>query len=208
MGVRDESVGGFLDAVAAATPTPGGGSVAALVGSLAAALARMVAGLARDKKGYEAVQVDLVGIETKAASLQERLLALVEKDARAYERVVEAMRLPKGSDAEKASRVEAMQAAYREATLVPIETMEACTEALELAAQALEKGNRSATTDGAVAVLLAEAGLRGAGLNARINLASIKDETFRASTEAKMDRLLSHADEVGHRAMALAEGRI
>ncbi len=208
MGIKDESVGAFLDAVAAATPTPGGGSVSALVGSLSAALARMVAGLARNKKGYEAVQADLVQIETKAATVQGRLLVLVEKDSRAYERVVEAMRLPKGTDSERASRVEAMQAAYREATLVPLETMEACTEALELAAQALEKGNRGATTDGAVAVLLAEAGLRGAGLNARINLASIKDEAFRASAEAKMDRLLSHADEVGHHAMALAEGRI
>ncbi len=208
MGIKDESVGAFLDAVAAATPTPGGGSVSALVGSLSAALARMVAGLARNKKGYEAVQADLVQIETKAATVQGRLLVLVEKDSRAYERVVEAMRLPKGTDSERASRVEAMQAAYREATLVPLETMEACTEALELAAQALEKGNRGATTDGAVAVLLAEAGLRGAGLNARINLASIKDEAFRASAEAKMDRLLSHADDVGHHAMALAEGRI
>jgi formiminotetrahydrofolate cyclodeaminase len=73
---------------------------------------------------------------------------------------------------------------------------------------ALEKGNRGATTDAAVAILLAEAGLRGASLNARINLASIRDEAFRASSETKMDRILSHADEVGHRAMALAEGRL
>lgn len=208
MGVKDETVGAFLEAVASAAPTPGGGSVSALAGSLAAALARMVSGLARDKKGYEGVQADLIQIETKGSSVQARLLSLVEKDSRAYEAVVAAMRLPKGSDAERAARVEAMQAAYREATLVPIETMEACTETLELAAQALEKGNRGATTDAAVAILLAEAGLRGAMLNAKVNLASIRDEAFRTSSEAKMDRLLSHADEVGHRAMALAEGRI
>ncbi len=208
MGVKDSSLGEFLDRLASATPTPGGGSVSALAGALAAALARMVAGLARNKKGYESVQADLAQVEAKAAAVQERLLSLVEKDAGAYERVVDAMHLPKGSDAEKASRIEAMQTAYREATLVPIETMEACTEALELAAVSLEKGNRGATTDAAVAVLLAEAGLRGAGLNAKINLASIRDDAFRNSTEAKMDRLLSHADEVGHRAMALAEGRI
>jgi formiminotetrahydrofolate cyclodeaminase len=208
MGVKDETLCTFLDSIAASTPTPGGGSVSALVGALAAALARMVAGLARDKKGYEAVQSDLIQIESKASALQTRLLGLADEDAKAYDAVVAAMRQPKGTDAEKASRVDAMQASYQGATRVPLETMAACSEVLELAAMALEKGNRGATTDAAVAILLAEAGLRGASLNARINLASIRDEAFRASSETKMDRILSHADEVGHRAMALAEGRL
>ncbi len=208
MGVKDEALGAFLDSVAAPTPTPGGGSVSAVVAALGAALARMVAGLARGKNGYESVQSDLVQIEAKASVLQGRLLELAEEDSKAYGKVVEAMKLPKGTDGEKTSRVEALQAAYQEATRVPLETMEACSEVLELAALAVEKGNRGATTDAAVAILLAEAGLRGASLNARINLASIRDETFRSSAEAKMDRILSHADQVGHRAMALAEGRI
>jgi len=206
--MKDQTVDAYLASVAAATPTPGGGSVSALVGALAAALARLVAGLTRDKKGYESVQSDLIQVEVKAAAVQEHLLALAEKDAQAYEAVLAAMHLPKGSDAERAARVQAMQGAYRHATEVPLETMEACTDVLELAAVALEKGNRGATTDAAVAILLAEAGLRGAGLNARINLASIRDEAFRTSTEAKLDRLLAQADEVGHRAMALAEGRL
>jgi formiminotetrahydrofolate cyclodeaminase len=179
-----------------------------LAGALGAALARMVAGLARDKKGYEAVQSDLIQIESRGDAIQERLLFLVEADSKAYERVLEAMHLPKGTDAEKRSRVEAMQAAYKEATRIPLETMEACSEVIDLAALALEKGHRGATTDAAVAVLLADAGLRGASLNVRINLASIRDEGFRAATEAKMDRILSHADEIGHRALALAEGRL
>lgn len=208
MGVNDETVGEFLASVASTTPAPGGGSVSALAGALGAALARMVVGLARDKPGYEAVRSDLVQIESKASAVQERLVALVEKDARAYEGVLEAMHRPKATPAEKASRVEAMQAAYKAATLVPLETMEACAEVIELAAAALEKGHRGATTDAAVAVLLAEAGLRGASLNARINLVSIRDEAFRASTETKMDRILSQADVVGHQAMAAAEGRI
>jgi formiminotetrahydrofolate cyclodeaminase len=208
MGVKDETLGQFLASLAATNPTPGGGSVSALAGALGAALARMVAGLARDKKGYEAVQSDLVQIESKGAAIQERLMYLVEADSKAYEAVLAAMHLPKGTDAEKTARVEAMQVAYKDATRIPLETMEACSEVIDLADQALEKGNRGATTDAAVAVLLAEAGLRGAGLNARINLASIRDEGFRTATDAKMDRILSHADEVGHRAMALAEGRL
>lgn len=208
MGMKDQTLEQFLASVAAATPTPGGGTVSAVVGALGVALARMVAGLARDKKGYEAVQRDLIALEARAAALQDRLLDLSERDSQAFEAVLAATRRPRGTEAERASRVEAMQAAYRLATEIPLETMEVCAEALELAAVAIEKGSRGATTDGAVAVLLAEAGLRGSGLNARVNLASIKDEDFRASAEAKMDRLLSRADAVGHRAMAIAEGRL
>ncbi len=208
MGVKDQTLEEFLASVAAATPTPGGGSVSAIVGALGVALSRMVAGLARDKKGYEDVQDDLRRLEARGAALEDRLLLLADRDARSYETVVAAMRLPKTSEPERSARVEALQAAYKGATEVPLETMEACVEAIELAALAAEKGNRSASTDAAVAILLAEAGLRGASLNARVNLASIKDEAFRTATEAKMDRLLSHADVVGHRAMALAEGRL
>lgn len=208
MGVTDGTVRAFVDSVAAATATPGGGSVSAFAGALAAALARMVAGLARGKKGYESVDAELVQIETRGASVQERLLALVEKDSHAYEAVLAAMRLPKATDAERTFRVDAMQSAYKLATQVPLETMEACEEVLEVAYAALEKGNRAATSDAAVAILLADAGLRGASLNARINLASIKDETVRATIEPKLDRLLAHADEVVHRALALAESRI
>lgn len=208
MGVREQTLDQFLASVAEAKPTPGGGTVSAVAGALGIALARMAAGLARGKKGYEGVQTDLVALESRAAIVQERLLALADRDSEAFDQVLAATRLPRGTDAERASRVEAMQAAYRKATEVPLETMEACVDALELAAIAVEKGNRGATTDGAVAVLLAEAGLRGASLNAKVNLASIQDEGFRAAAEAKMDRLLSLADTVGHRAMALAEGRL
>lgn len=206
--MKDLTLEKFLEAVAAPTPTPGGGTVSAVVGALGIALARMAASLAREKKGYEAVQADLVALETRAAAVQGRLLALADRDAQAFEAVLAATRLPRGTDAERATRVDAIQAAYRKATEVPLETMEACVDALELAAIAVEKGNRGATTDAAVAVLLAEAGLRGASLNAKVNLASIKDEAFRTAAEAKMDRLLGHADAVGHRAMALAEGRL
>ncbi len=208
MGVKDQTLEGFLASLAAATPTPGGGTVSAIAGALGVALARMVAGLARGKVGYEGVQEDLGQMEARGAQLQAHLMTLADKDSAAYEAVMAAMHLPKTSDVERAARVQALQQAYRAATEVPLETMQACVEAIELAALAVEKGNRGATTDAAVAILLAEAGLRGASLNARINLASIKDEGYRTTAEAKMDRMLAQADVVGHRAMALAEGRL
>ncbi len=208
MGMKDETLEAYLAAVAAATPTPGGGSVSALAGALSVALSRMVAALARGKAGYEDAQRDLERIEARAAPIQARLEALVEEDSAAYELVLRAMRLPKSNAQEKAARVEAMQAAYREATKVPLETMERCVEALEVAKAAADRGNRSATTDAGVAVLLAEAAVRGASLNCRVNLAAIRDEAFRATAEAKLADLLRRADRLGHEAMALVENRL
>ncbi len=206
--MKDRTLEEFLAVVAAPTPTPGGGSVSALAGALSVALSRMVAGLARGKQGYEAVESELAQLEAKAKKIQARLEALIDDDARAYESVIAARRLPKSTEEEKASRVEAMQSAYRTATEVPLETMERCVEALELAETAVKKGNRGAVTDAAVAVLLAEAAIRGASLNCRVNLASIRDESFRTDAEARLAGLLRRAGAVGHDAMAMVEGRL
>jgi len=208
VGVEDWTVEQFLAAVAAPTPTPGGGSVSALAGALSAALSRMVVGIARGKVGYEAVEPELAQIETRGKAIQARLEALIDEDARAYDAVIAAMRMPKSSDPAKAARVDAMQAAYRKATEVPLETMERCIEALELAEAAAKKGNRSATTDAAVAILLAESAIRGASLNCAVNLASIRDESFRSTAETRVEQLLKRADEIGHEAMAVVTERL
>ncbi len=206
MGVGKRTVDDFLEALASPSPTPGGGSVAALCGALSVALSRMVSSLAVGKEGYEAVQADLRDLEGRAKALQGRLVGLADEDARAYDSVIAAMRLPKKTDAERAARVEAMQAAYRHATEVPLETMQSCAEALELALLAAQKGNRRAITDAGVAALTAEAGLRAASLNVRINLSALKDNEFRARVEEKMPAILRDADRVGHATMDLVEG--
>jgi len=206
--MKDRTLEEFLAAVAAPTPTPGGGSVAALAGALSVALTRMVAGLARGKKGYEGVDAELAQLETRAKKTQARLEALIDEDAKAYDDVLAAMRLPKSTEKEKAARVEAMQRAYRRATEVPLETMERCIEALELAEAAVKKGNRGAVTDAAVAVLLAESAIRGASLNCSINLASIRDEAFRTQAEERVEHLLKRADQIGHEAMAVVTSRL
>ena len=208
MGVKDRTVEEYLEAVAAGTPTPGGGSVSALVGALSVALSRMVGGLAVGKKGYEASQDGLRALETRAGPLEERFLRLADEDSAAYDQVVEAMHLAKGTEAEKASRVVALQTAYRHATEIPLETVERCVEALELARQAAEQGNRGASTDCGVAVVLAEAAIRGASLNVRVNLASLKDEVFRSRAEAQLAAALARAEIIGHEAMAIVEGRL
>ncbi|MEK6810536.1 MAG: cyclodeaminase/cyclohydrolase family protein [Candidatus Thermoplasmatota archaeon] len=208
MGLADRSVRDFLEAVASSTPTPGGGSVAALSGALSAALSRMVSALAIGKQGYENVEEELRRLESRGQELQERLLRLVDEDAAAYDAVVAAMRRPKTTETEREGRVNAIQSAYLHATEVPLDTMEACSEALEIALIAAEKGNRSAVTDAGVAALLAQAGVRGASLNARINLAALRDHAVRAQLEERLAAIIEKADKVGHEVMALVEGRL
>jgi len=206
--MNDRSVSDFLASVASTAPTPGGGSVCALAGALSVALSRMVAGLAVGKKGYEQVEVDLRQLEKKALELQSRLEGLIEEDSQAYEAVLAAMRMPRATATEKADRVDAMQRAYKRAAEVPLETIERCVEALEIAEEAALIGNRGASTDAGVAILLAKAAVGGASLNVRVNLASIRDESFRSEADAKLGNLIRRAEEIGQRAMALVESRL
>ncbi len=208
MGLTDRSVEEFIEAVAASTPTPGGGSVAALCGALSAALSRMVACLAVGKQGYEPVQDDLKAIEARARDLQLRLLALVDEDAAAYEGVVSAMRRPKSTDAEKAARITALQGAYAKASEVPLRTMDACLEALGLALEAAKKGNRNAVTDAGTATLLAEAGMRAASLNVRINVTALKDGAVRSRFESASREVLGKGDKVARETLAYVEGQL
>ena len=208
MGVGDLPLGKYLDSIAAATPTPGGGSVAALCGALSAALSRMVSNLAIGKEGYESVQPELGELDNRARDLQNRLVVLMEEDAKAYDAVVAAIRLPRKSDEERGERVRAMQTAYEHATMVPLDTMSACSEALSIALIAAQRGNRNAITDAGAAALVAEAGLRAAGLNVRINLAALKDNAIRVRVEAQLGTILREADRVGHEVIALVEGRL
>src|SRR3989475_1206605 len=208
MGVGDRRLGEYLEAIAASTPTPGGGSVAALCGALSAALSRMGANLAVGKEGYESVQGELKELDRRAKALQTRLLVLMEEDANAYDAVIAAMRLAKKTDAERLARVLAMQRAYERATTVPLDTMQACSDALGIALVAAQKGNRNAITDAGVAAIVAEAGLRGAGLNVRINLAALKDHALRGEIERRLEAILKESDLVGHDVLALVEGRL
>ena len=120
MGVGGRTIDEFLDAVAAPSPTPGGGTVSAICAALSVALSRMVGNLAVGKEGYEAVQGELASLEQRARRLQDRLRELAAEDAASYDAVVAAMRMPRGSDEERKQRVEALQTAYRRAAEVPL----------------------------------------------------------------------------------------
>jgi glutamate formiminotransferase/formiminotetrahydrofolate cyclodeaminase len=167
--------GDLVAAVAAPTPTPGGGSVAAYAGALAAALAQMVAGLTAGRKKFADVDAVMRDAGTRAAALVARLKDLVSLDAQSYAAVSSAYKLPKDTPEQKAQRDAAITASLIGASEVPLETARACAAVAGLAELVASKGNPSAVSDAGVSALLAEAACRGAAYNVRINVAALAD---------------------------------
>lgn len=186
----DLQVGGFLDALASKEPVPGGGSGAALGGALGAALVSMVCNLTIGKKGYEASWKPLTDVLERSEALRARITELLEADTQAYAKVMEAYRMPRGTDKEKAARKKAVQAALRHAAEVPLEVAESCGEVVDLALPAAQMGNRWAVSDAGVGALLAEAAMHAALLNVKINLASIDDAGYVQETRQQMQAII------------------
>jgi formiminotetrahydrofolate cyclodeaminase len=188
--LTDRPVANFLDELASNAPAPGGGSVAALSGALGAALISMVCNLTVGKKGYEDVQDDIDDLLAQSEALRKELADLLEADVAAYTGYSVAAKMPRATDEEKAERAQAMQAALKVATDVPLRIAEAAVKVMDLCMPAAEKGNKWAVSDAGVAVLMAEASLRSAALNVLINLGSLKDQEFVAERRAKLESLL------------------
>lgn len=197
-----EACAPFLSALASDSPTPGGGSAAALAGATGAALVVMVCNLTCGREKYAAVDAELRDVRTAAERLRADLHAMIRRDADSYAGYMAAMKLPKATDEEKAARRTAMNAAAVAAAEVPLETMARSLDVLRLAVVVAQKGNRNAASDGCVAALLARAALRAAWMNVRINLPSIADETLRASMAAKADAMAAEAEPLEHAAIA------
>lgn len=197
-------VDAFIDEVSSESPAPGGGSVAALAGSLAAALAAMVANLTVGKKGYESSWSSMSDLAIRAQSVKATLARAVDDDTNAFNAVMEAMKLPKASQAEKTARDEALQTGYKQAIAVPLATATACIEALELALEAVG-GNKNSASDAGVAALMARAGAHGAALNVLINLGSVSDAAYAADMRQRVAALRARADALCDQTMAAVE---
>jgi len=191
--LTDLTVTEFLARTAAGEPLPGGGCIAALAGAAGAALAQMVAGLTAGRAQFADATPAMEALARRAERLRRELLAAVDRDAAAYAAVMEALRLPKATPEETARRTEAIQEATRTATRVPLEAAEYAIEALELAGEAVRRGNPNAVSDGAVGALMARAAVRGALLNVRINLRGLRDPAFAAETAARAQALEARA---------------
>jgi glutamate formiminotransferase/formiminotetrahydrofolate cyclodeaminase len=194
----------FVEALASASPTPGGGSAAALAGSLGAALCAMVGRLTSGREKFAAVEADMVALIADGDRLTRALHDQIAADSASYDLFMTAMKMPKGTADEKAARKTAMAAAARTATEAPLATAILCMDVIRHARKAAEKGNPNAASDGAVAALLGRAALRGAILNVKINLPSVKDEAWVASTRERCDALEAEAATLEAAALAAA----
>jgi formiminotetrahydrofolate cyclodeaminase len=169
---------GFLDELASSSPAPGGGSVAALSGALGAALTSMVCHLTIGKKKYADVEGDLKKVLEQSEQLREQFSDLIDRDTHAFNKVMEAFALPKETDPQKALRAAAIREATKEATLVPLEVMKHCIDALALTQAVASKGNVNSVSDAGVSALMLHAALESAALNVRINLNGLSDPEF------------------------------
>jgi formiminotetrahydrofolate cyclodeaminase len=188
--LTDKPVTTFLDELASNAPAPGGGSVAALSGALGAALIGMVCNFTVGKKAYADVQDEISEILAESEALRQKLADLIEADVEAYTGYSTATKLPRETEEQKAERAEAVQAALKTATEVPMGVAEAAVKVMDLCMPAAEKGNKYLVSDAGVAVLMAEAALRSAALNVLINLGSLKDQEFVAAKRARLESLL------------------
>jgi glutamate formiminotransferase/formiminotetrahydrofolate cyclodeaminase len=165
----------FADETASESPAPGGGSVAAYVGALGAALGAMVANLSAHKAGWDGRWEEFSQQAAQGQRLKEALLALVDEDTAAFQCIMAACALPRGSETEKAARTAAIQQATRGATEVPFRVMQLCADALPLALAMAEQGNPNSVSDAGVGALCARAAVQGAYLNVRINAKGLAD---------------------------------
>jgi glutamate formiminotransferase/formiminotetrahydrofolate cyclodeaminase len=208
IGAAEQSVPEFAGQVAGATPTPGGGSVAAVAGGLAAALAAMVARLTIGKAKYAEHEGAMRHVEERAEGLRQALLELADEDTRAYDAFVNARRMSQRTPEEIAARARALADAALRAASTPLATAEACVEVLELALTVASHGNVNAVSDAGVAAWLARSGVEGGVLNVRINLGSVP-ESERAGLEERSRRAAEratglHAECVGQVAQRMA----
>jgi formiminotetrahydrofolate cyclodeaminase len=196
----------LLDAIASPDPTPGGGTASAIAGAMGTALLTMVSGLAKSKNNTDDEKAALEAARLALEPLRAELMRLADADSEAYGQVMAAYRRPKASDDDRAARTTAIQAALRQATVVPLDTLRTCAAAMPLAAQVAEAGNRSAASDVGVAIGLLEAAAAGAEANVRINLSGLKDDVFNTNVVSETLRLVSETGAAARAArQALAE---
>ena len=186
----------FANETASESPAPGGGSVAAYIGTLGAALAAMVANISSHKKGWDDRWEEFSGWAEKAQKFKKELLLLVDQDTNAFNALMGAFALPKSSDAEKFTRAKAIQEATKAAIEIPYQVMQKAYLSMETIRAMAEIGNPNSVSDAGVGAICARSAVMSAFLNVRINASSIEDKLY-------IKEILTRAEEIQKKAMAL-----
>lgn len=207
-GLVDLTCKGFAEETSRESPAPGGGSISAYMGALGAALGTMVANLSAHKPGWDEQWEFFSDWAVKGKSVMNELLALVDEDTDAFNCIMAVFGMPKGTDAEKAARAEAMEKATLYATEVPLKTMKASFRAFEVAGEMAEKGNPNSVSDAGVGALAARAAVQGAFLNVKINAAGLKDRAKAEALVAEAQKIAEAADAEERRILEIVNGKI
>lgn len=208
----DMTIREYSDVLASNAPAPGGGSTAALSGLMGVSLTMMVVNLSVGKKSYEALdeaikQKFMYDFE-KVQGIKEELTRLVDEDTEAFNKFMEAMKLPKETDEQKKTREEKMQQASVYALQIPLKTAEKCLEILKHQETIATYGNKNAVSDVGVGALMALAGLEGAVLNVKINLPGITDEKIKNDAAERYAKLLEEGARLQKGVMEIVNRRI
>ena len=198
----------FIAETASESPAPGGGSVSACMGALGAALATMVANLSAHKRGWDDRWQEFSDVAERGQALVAELTALIDEDTAAFNRIMDALGLPKGTQEEKAARAAALEEATLYAASVPLHTMEASLKALPLALVMARQGNPASASDAGVAALAARAAVRGALLNVRINAAGLADPAPAAPLLARAAEIERAAADLEAEVLAAVESHL
>jgi glutamate formiminotransferase/formiminotetrahydrofolate cyclodeaminase len=198
----------FANELSTDSPAPGGGSVAALAGALGSALTSMVANLTVGKNEYKDCWQEMSDVAVEAQRLKDELLRLIDRDTEAFNAVMNASRLPKKTAEQIAERDRAIEAATKQACLVPHEVMKNSIEILKLAQVAADKGNDNAASDAGVASLMGRSAVESAGLNVQINLPGIKDIEFIERMKTEVKALIAEAYQLQDKIMEIVNRKI
>jgi formiminotetrahydrofolate cyclodeaminase len=187
----EQTIQTFLDELASAAPTPGGGGAAAFNGAMAAALISMVCNLTIGREKFIEVEAQIKQILSQAEELRAKLTQMIAEDAAAVEVWLAAYRLPKANNEERTARQAAIQAGAKKVTLPPLTTAQACAEVIQLGRSVVKIGNPNLVGDAQAAIICAEAGLKIAAMNILLNLKLISDEDFVAARRAELEQTLA-----------------
>lgn len=198
----------FAAETASESPAPGGGSISAYVGALGVSLATMVANLSAHKRGWDDRWETFSDWAATGQALNDKLLQMVDEDTNAFNNIMNAFRLPKGTDAEKASRKAAIQIATKHAIQVPFQIMELALESFEIIKAMADFGNPNSVTDAGVGALCARAAIHGAFLNVKINCGDLNDKDFVNDVLKKGQELTDQADALEKEVMQMVNDKI
>jgi len=194
--IKDKAIEVYLDELASASATPGGGSASALMGAQSAALTSMVCNLTIGKPKYLEVEAEMQALLLKSEALRKRLMDMIKADVDVFNRLMAAYGLAKENDADKVIRSQAIQEVLKEATEVPLACARACAEAIELSRCAANKGNLAVISDAGAATMSAYGGLKSAALNVYINTGSLKDRAFAEAKLAELNTIMVNVEEL------------